>query len=43
MLNKNITEDNRDDVLAPIYTSKLYWAVLRMLEDNPNDRFYLII
>ena len=43
MLNTNITEDNKDYVLAPIYTSKLYWAVLRMLEKNPNDRFYLII
>ena len=43
MLNTIVTEDNKNDVLAPIYTSKLYWAVLRMLEKNPNDRFYLII
>jgi hypothetical protein len=31
------------DILKPIYTTKLYWALERMLQDDPKDRFYLII
>ena len=31
------------DILKPLYTSKLYWALGRMLEDDPKDRFFLII
>lgn len=29
--------------LRPIMTTKLYWALLRLLEQNPRDRYYLII
>ena len=41
---KQITiEDDHKEVFKNIYTTKLYWALLRMLESNPNNRFYLII
>jgi hypothetical protein len=43
MLDDKITEDNKNAVMAPIYTSTLYWALMRMLEKDPSDRFYLII
>ena len=38
-----ITLDNREQLLAPIYTTTLYYALMRMLENRPVDRFYLII
>ena len=31
------------ELLDPINTTKLYWALLRMLEYTPSARFYLII
>jgi len=43
LLNKDITIDNKKELLAPIYTSSLYWALLRMLELKPENRFYIII
>ena len=43
MLDDKITEDNKNAIMSPIYTSKLYWALMRMLEKDPSDRFYLII
>ena len=43
MLDDKITEDNKNAVMAPIYTSKLYLALMRMLEKDPSDIFYLII
>ena len=36
-------EDDHKEIFKNIYTTKLYWALLRMLENNPNNRFYLII
>ena len=43
LLNKNADNTNKLNILAPLNTSKLYWALLRMLENNPKDRYYLII
>lgn len=43
MFNKYITQENKMEVLDPINTTKLYWALLRMLEYIPSDRYYLII
>ena len=43
MLDDKVTEDNKNVIMSPIYTSKLYWALMRMLERDPSDRFYLII
>ena len=43
IIDDKITEDNKNAIMAPIYTSKLYWALMRMLEKDPSDRFYLII
>ena len=43
MFNKHITQENKMEVIDPINTTKLYWALLRMLEYIPSDRYYLII
>tara|TARA_Y100000591_G_C21751001_1_gene654745 strand:- start:151 stop:819 length:669 start_codon:yes stop_codon:yes gene_type:complete len=43
LLNDNVTSTNKMTIMAPLNTSKLYWALLRMLEEDPEDRFYLII
>ena len=43
LFNKYVTQQNKDEVLAPIYTSTLYWALDRMLVDKPGNRFYIII
>lgn len=43
LFNKHVTLENKDDLLAPIYTSALYWALMRMLIDKPENRFYMII
>ena len=43
VFNKYITQENKMEVLDPINTTKLYWALLRMLEYIPSDRYYLII
>lgn len=43
MFNKVITQENKNHVLDPINTTKLYWALLRILEYEPSDRYYLII
>jgi hypothetical protein len=42
MFNAHVEVGNKD-ILKPIYTTKLYWALDRMLQDDPKDRFYLII
>lgn len=38
-----ITFDNKEHLLAPIYTTTLYYALMRMLDEDPVNRFYLII
>ena len=43
MFNQYITQENKMELLDPINTTKLYWALLRMLEYTPSERFYLII
>ena len=43
MFNQHITQENKMELLDPINTTKLYWALLRMLEYTPSERFYLII
>ena len=43
MLNEYIKNDDKQEILAPIYTTELYWALMRMLQKDPQDRFYLII
>jgi hypothetical protein len=43
LLNKYVENTDKLEILAPLNTSKLYWALLRMLEKNPKDRYYLII
>jgi hypothetical protein len=43
MFNKVITQENKHHLLDPINTTKLYWALLRILEYEPSDRYYLII
>lgn len=43
MFNKIITQENKKHLLDPINTTKLYWALLRILENVPTDRYYLII
>lgn len=42
-LNTPLESENIENQLKPIYTTKLYWALLRMLEINPEKRYYLII
>ena len=39
----HITPDIKVEFLAPIYTTPLYWALIRMLVDDPQERYYLII
>jgi len=43
LFNTDISDANKKDVLAPLYTTSLYWALLRMLVMDPIDRFYIII
>lgn len=43
LFNKYVTLENKDEILAPIYTSSLYWGLIRILVDNPDNRFYIII
>tara|TARA_B110000046_G_scaffold50065_1_gene55827 strand:+ start:4505 stop:5164 length:660 start_codon:yes stop_codon:yes gene_type:complete len=43
MFNQYINQENKMELLDPINTTKLYWALLRMLEYTPSARFYLII
>lgn len=43
VFNQYITQENKMELLDPINTTKLYWALLRMLEYTPSARFYLII
>ena len=38
-----LTLDTFREYLSNIDNTKLYWALLRCLEDNPNDRVYLYI
>ena len=38
-----VNNDNKKQLLAPIFTTTLYYALLRMLETESADRFYLII
>ena len=39
----HVTPDTKVELLAPIYTTPLYWALIRMLVDDPHGRYYLII
>ena len=43
LFNIDVSDMNKKDVLAPLYTTSLYWALLRMLVMNPTERFYIII
>jgi len=43
LVKSYVNIDNKYDILGPINTTTLYYALIRMLERNPNDRFYLII
>ena len=43
LLSKDIDEKNKKSVIEQIKGTKLYWALNRMLETNPTDRYYLII
>mgnify|MGYP001431144415 CR=1 FL=1 len=43
LLSTEITKENKDKVLHKINTTKLFWSLKRMLETNPEERYYLII
>ncbi len=43
LMNTYIDSDNKNTVLEPIYTTTLYYALMRMLEVEHEKRFYLII
>ena len=42
-MTKKYDEENYRTLLQSIYATKLYWALERLLQVDPNDRFYLII
>jgi hypothetical protein len=42
-LGKYVNLENKNEILAPLYYTKLYWALQRMLEAEPSDRFTLVI
>ena len=43
LFSKRINVSNKEVVLSVIHNTKLYWALLRMLETEPDDRYCLII
>lgn len=43
LLMKHITLETKAELLAPVYTTPLYWSLIRMLEVDPINRFYLLI
>ena len=42
-ITKKYVGDEYKSLLQSIYSTKLYWALERLLQIDPNDRFYLII
>lgn len=42
-ITKKYDEENWRSILQSIYATKLYWALERLLQVDPKDRFYLII
>ena len=43
LTNTYVDDENKKEVLAPIYTTTLYYALMRLLEVEYENRFYLII
>jgi len=43
LTNHALTEENAEELLNPIYATKLSWALGRCLEVKPANRYYLII
>ena len=40
---KNINKNSGNDTLEKILNTRLYWAIQRNLENNPQNRFSLLI
>ena len=42
-LDEYVNLENKDEILAPLYYTKLYWALQRMLEPEPTERYTIVI
>jgi hypothetical protein len=42
-LDEYVNLENKDEILAPLHYTKLYWALQRMLEPEPTERVTIII